>query len=285
MELKRPYKVRKAMESQGIYGPVLLTSHPEAWGFLTRYLVCLTPVFLTVFSLLTLSWLHNMVAAIPPILVQSFETIVPELPAFIDITVLLIAPIGIFLLFIYIGDATDYPEIWIGASLTILLSGIGAFFQLLAIGIPTVSAVYLLTLFQWTACLIQPFSVVVSIILIIHTEIFRRSIRYTIMRDVVKINGGIWTKVEHLIIYQQMGRIMVKQNRFERFFHVGTIIPAGSLYPEKDTSRSGIAGTTGTGTGYALVSQGGARGPLDCLYGIRDPEKAKAILEQKIRRP
>jgi hypothetical protein len=270
------------MVSQGIYGPVLLTSHPEAWGFLSRYLLCLTPVFLAVFSLLTLSWLKNMVAAFPPILVQSLETIVPELSSFIDITLLLIAPIGIFLLFIYIGDAIDYPEIWIGASLTLLLSGIGVFYQLLALSMPTVSAVYLLTLFQWTAILIPPSSVVVSIILIINTEVFRRSIRYTIMRDVVKINGGIWTKVEYLIVYQQIGRIMVKQNRLERYLHIGTIIPAGSLFREKDTSRSGIAGMTGTGTGYTPVSQGGARGPLDCLYGIRNPEKAKALLEQKI---
>jgi membrane protein YdbS with pleckstrin-like domain len=270
------------MESQGIYGPVLLTSHPEAWGFLTRYLLCLTPVFLAVFSLLTLSWLKNMVAAVPPILVQPLETIVPELSAFIDITLLLIAPIGIFLLFIYIGDAIDYPEIWIGASLTLLLSGIGVFYQLLALSMPTVSAVYLLTLFQWTAFLIPPSSVVVSIILIINTEVFRRSIRYTIMRDVVKINGGIWTKVEYLIVYQQIGRIMVKQNRLERFFHIGTIIAAGSLYSGTATGRSGTTDTNGTGKGFTLVSLKGAHGPLDCLYGIRDPENAKALLEKTL---
>jgi hypothetical protein len=270
------------MESQGKYGPVLLTSHPETWGFLSRYLLCFTPVFLAVFSLLTLSWLQNMVAAAPPVLVQSLETIVPELPAFINITLLLIAPIGIFLLFIYIGDTIDYPEIWIGASLTLLLSGIGVFYQLLAFSIPTVSAVYLLTLFQWTACLIPPFSVVVSIILIINTEVFRRSIRYTIMRDVVKITGGIWTKVEYLIIYQQIDRIMIQQNRFERFFHVGTIILAGSFYPGTATGRNGTAGTNGTGKGFTLMSLKGVHGPLDCLLGIRDPENAKAILKKAL---
>jgi hypothetical protein len=272
------------MESQGIYGPVLLTTHPEAGGFLSRYFLCFTPVFLAVISLLTLSWLQNMVAGFPPVLLQSLETIVPELPAFIDITVLLIAPIGIFLLFIYLGDTIDYPEIWVGAALTLLLSSIGVFYHLLALSIPTLSAVYLLLLFQCTASLILPVSVVVSVILITYTEVFRRSIHYTIMQDVVKINGGFWTKVEHLIVYQQIGRIIIKQNRFERYLHIGTIIPAGSLYREKDTGRSGIAGTTGTGTGYTPVSPGGARGPLDCLYGIRDPEKVKVILEQKVRR-
>lgn len=273
------------METYGIYGPVLLTTHPAPRGFLSRYLLSLTPVFLAAFSLLALTCLQSVVATFPPALVQSLETIVPELPAFIDMAVLLIAPIGIFLLFIYIGDATNHTEIWIGAALTLLLSGIGAFYQVQGLGIPTVSTIYLLTLCQWTAYLTQPFSVIASILVITGTEVFRRSIRYTMMRDVVRITGGVWTPVEHLIAYQQIGRIIIKQNRFERFFHVGTIILAGVIYRGTDTSRSGTGSTNGTGAGYTLVSHDGAPGPLDCLYGIRNPENAKVLLKQKIQRP
>jgi hypothetical protein len=273
------------METHGIYGPVLLTSHPAPRGFLSRYLLSLSPVLLAGFSLLVLTYMQNQVATFPPALVKSLQTIVPELPAFIDMTVLLIAPIGIFLLFIYIGDATNHSEIWIGASLTLLLSGIGAFYQVQGLGIPTISTIYLLTLFQWTAYLTQPFSVVASVLVIIGTEIFRRSIRYTIYRDVIRITGGVWTPVEHLITYRQVGRIMVKQNRFNRLIHVGTIIFAGSVFRGTDSSRSGTVGTDGLVTGYTLVSPEGSPGPLDCLYGIRDPEKAKELLEKKILQP
>jgi hypothetical protein len=270
------------METHGIYGPVLLTTHPTPRGFLSRYLLGLTPVVLAGFSLLLLTWMQSVVAPAPTALEQSLQTLVPELPAFIDMTLVLIAPIGIFLLFIYLGDATNHPEIWIGAALTLVLSGIGAFYQVQTVGIPSVATPYLLLLFQWTAYLVQPFSVIASVLVIIGTEVFRRSIRYTIYRDIIRITGGVWTPVEHLIAYRQIGRIIVKQNRFNRFLHVGTILLAGSLLRGMDTGRNGTAGTNGTGTGYTLVAQNGARGPLDCLYGIRDPENVKELLEKKI---
>jgi hypothetical protein len=101
------------------------------------------------------------------------------------------------------------------------------------------------------------------------------------MRDAVRITGGVWTPVEHLNAYQQIGRIVLKQTRFNRLIHVGTIILAGSATTGSDTGRNG---TNGSGAGYPLVSKAEVRGPLDCLYGIRDPEKAKALLEQKIQR-
>jgi hypothetical protein len=271
------------METYGIYGPVLLTTHPAPRGFLSRYLLGLTPVLLAGLSLLVLTYLQSVVAPSPTALEQSLQTLVPELPAFIEMTVLLIAPFGIFLLAIYIGDATNHPEIWIGAALTLLLSGIGAFYQVWGLGIPTVSTAFLLLSFQWTAYLTQPFSVVASVLIITGTEIFRRSIRYTMYRDVVRITGGVWTQVEHLIAYPQIDRIIIKQNRFNRFIHVGTIILAGTVYRGTDTGRNGTAGTSGMVTGYTLGSPEGVHSPLDCLYGVRDLEMAKAVLEKKIQ--
>ena len=271
------------METHGIYGPVLLVTHPAPRGFLSRYLLGLTPVMLAAVSFGVMTLLQGMVATFPPALVQPLGTIVAELPAFIDMTVLLIAPIGIFLLFIYLGDETNHTEIWTGAALTLLLSGIGAFYHVSGLGIPTVSTLYLLLLCQWIAYLTLPFSVIASVVVIIGTEIFRRSIHYTIMRDVVRITGGVWTPVEHLIAYRQISRIIVKQTRFNRFIHAGTIILAGVMHHGTDTGRNGTAGTNGTG--YTLVSHDGARNPLDCLYGIRDPENVKELLEKKILQP
>jgi len=274
------------METNGIYGPVLFTSHPAIRGFLSRYLLCFTPVLLTGISILVLAFLQSVIAPSPSTLEQSLQTLVPELPAFIDMTVLLIAPFGIFLVAIYIGDLTNHPEIWIGAALTLLLSGIGAFYQVWGLGIPVVSTLYLLLLFQWIAYLTQPFSVVASVMVLIGTELFRRSIRYTIFRDVVRITGGVWTPVEHLIAYKQIGRIILKQSRLNRLIHVGTIVLAGTMYRGMDTSRSGTADTSGMGgivSGYTLVSQEGVTSPLDCLYGILEPENAKVLLEKKIQ--
>jgi hypothetical protein len=270
------------METEGIYGPVLLETHPSPGGFLSRYLLCLTPLVLAGISVLVLTCLQSMLAVSSPSIVHSLETIVPELPAFIQITALLIAPVGIFLLFIYIGDAINHPEIWIGAALTLLLSGLGAVLQVQIMSAPAVSTPYLLTLFQWIAYLVQPASCIVSVLLLIGTELFRRSIRYTILRDVVRITGGVWTPVEHLISYKQIGRIMVKQNRFNRSIHVGSILFSGAMYHGMDSSRNGTAASSGMGTGYTLVSPEETHSPLDCLYGIRDPEKVKDVLEQKV---
>jgi hypothetical protein len=287
-KIKKSYKDRAAMDTYdyGIYGRVLLETYPSAKGFLSRYLLCLTPVVLAGFSVIVLTYLLSVISTIPQNLESSLQTLVPELPAFIQITALLIAPIGIFLFFIFIGDATNHPEIWIGAALTLLFSVIGAFYQMLTFDIPVgVSTPYILAFFQWIAYFVQPASVVASVLLLAGTELFRRSIRYAIMRDVVRITGGIWTPVEHLIAYKQIGRIMVKQNRFNRLIHVGTILFAGAMYHGTDTSIDGTTTLTGMETGYVLISPEGVHSPLDCLYGIKDPEKAKELLEQKILQP
>ena len=273
------------METHAIYGPVLLQTNPSARGYLFRYLLCLTPIALAGVSVLVLTYLMNMLTDSSQSVVQSLGTIVPELPAFIQITVLLIAPIGIFLFFIFIGDATNNPEIWIGAALTMLFSGIGAFYLVLTSGLTTVNTPFLLALFQWTAYLVQPASVIAAVVVLLGTEMFRRSVRYTLFRDMVRITGGIWTPVEHLIAYKQIGKIKVRQNRFNRLIHVGSILFAGSMYHGMDTSRTdsgGLPGTESLLSGYTLISPESVHSPLDCLYGIKDPEKAKEVLEQKV---
>ncbi len=274
------------METNGIYGPVLLETHPSPRGFLSRYLLCLTPIALAGLSVLVLTYLMTMLTESSQSVVQSLGTIVPELPAYIQITVLLIAPVGIFLFSIFIGDVTNHTEIWIGAALTMLLSGIGAFYQVYTLGIPIMSTQYLLELFQWTAYLVQPASVVAAVVVLFGTEMFRRSVRYTLYRDMIRITGGVWTPVEHLIAYKQIGRIMVKQNLFNRFIHVGTILFAGAMYHGMNPSSIGTPGeTTGTEglvSGYTLISPDKVYSPLDCLYGIKDLKKAKELLEQKV---
>jgi hypothetical protein len=273
------------METHAIYGQVFLDTHPSARGFFSRYLLCLTPVVLAGFSVLVLTYLMNMLTESSGSVVRSLGTIVPELPAFIEITVLLIAPVGIFLFFIFIGDLTNHAEIWIGAALTMLLSGIGALYLVLTSAEPTLTTPFLLSLFRWIAYLVQPASVIATVLVLISTELFRRSIRYTLYGDLVKITGGVWTPVEHLIAYKQIGRIKVKQSWFNRLIHVGSIVFAGGMYHGRDPGRTdsgGLPGTESLLSGYTLISPESVHSPLDCLYGIKNPEKAKELLEQKI---
>jgi hypothetical protein len=273
------------METHAIYGPVLLQTNPSARGYLFRYLLCLTPIALAGVSILVLTYLMNMLTDSSQSVVQSLGTIVPELPAFIEITVLLIAPVGIFLFFIFIGDATNNPEIWIGAALTMLLSSIGALYIVLTSAEPTLTTPFLLLLFRWIAYLVQPASVAATILVLIGTELFRRTIHYTLYNDLVRITGGIWTPVEHLIAYKQIGRVKLKQNWFNRLIHIGSILFAGAMYHGMDTGRDDsvdLPGTESLLSGYTLISPESVHSPLDCLYGIKNPEKAKEVLEQKV---
>jgi hypothetical protein len=275
------------MDTHGIYGQVILETHPSARGFLSRYLLCLTPIALAGLSVLVLTYLMTMLTESSASIVRSLGTIAPELPAYIEITILLIAPVGIFLFFIFIGDVTSHAEIWIGAALTMLLSGIVAFYIVLTSGLATVTTPFLLSLFRWIAYLVQPASVVATVLVLIGTELFRRSIHYTLYGDLVRITGGVWTPVEHLIAYKQIGRIKVKQNWFNRLIHVGSIMFAGAMYHGMDTGRTDsdtLPGTESLLSGYTLISPESVHSPLDCLYGIKNPEKAKELLEQKVLR-
>jgi hypothetical protein len=274
------------METHAIYGPVLLKTNPSARGFISRYLLCLSPMVLAGLSVLVLTYLMNIFTESSASIVRSLGTIAPELPAYIEITILLIAPVGIFLSFIFIGDLTNHAEIWIGAALTMLLSGMVAFYIVLTSAEPTMTTPFLLALFRWIAYLVQPASVVATVLVFIGTELFRRSIHYTLYGDLVRITGGVWTPVEHLIAYKQIGRIMIKQNWFNRLIHVGSILFAGTMYHGIDTGRtdsSGLPGTESLLSGYTLISPESVHSPLDCLYGIKDPEKAKEVLEQKVQ--
>ena len=220
--------------------------------------------------------------------VISLQTIAPELPQYLEIAILLIAPVGIFLFFIWLGDIIHRPEIWTGAGLTLLLSGIGALVMVQGSGVPLLSTGYLLTVFQWVAYLVQPFSVVATVMVIAGDEAFRRTLRYTLTRDVVIITGGIWTQVENVIPLQQIERIVLIQGRLGHLFRFGTIVPEGKVF--------GLAGTDMTAhheTGNILSDmdrvsvlhrQQGSSNPLVCLYGILNPGDVKERIERAIQK-
>jgi hypothetical protein len=279
--------VRPAKEMIGVYGPVLFTTHPAPRGFIYNYILGLASLFLTALSLIVLNVMIGTGKSFPHSLVDPLGTIVPDLPAFIEIYVYLIAPVGIFLFFIFLGNVMNRPEIWTGAALTLFLSIIGGLILMQDTGIPILSTYYLLTLFRWIAYLIQPFSVIASLIVLAGIELFRRSLRYTITRDVVIITGGLWNLAENVIPLHQIERIVLVQGRLGHFFHFGTIVPAGLVFGITQIDMRGhyVTGDRvhpDTDQASTLRWEQGSLNPLVSLYGIRDPENVKIRLEKAI---
>jgi len=281
--------VRPEKEMIGVYGPVLFTTHPSLRGFIYKYFLGLTPLFLAAISVVVLTIMIGTGGSFPPSLVDPLGTLVPEISTFIKIFAYLIAPVGIFLFFIFLGDELNRPEIWMGAGLTLLFSVIGGLVLVLSEGIPVFSASFLLILLEWIAYLIQPFSIIVTLIILAGIELFRRSLAYIIFRDVLIITGGLWHAVENVIPFQQIERIFLVQGRLGRIFHFGTILPAGVVYgiTEIDMRGNYLTGDRlhpETHSASVIRWDQGLHNPLVCLYGLKNPEVAKDHLEKAIQK-
>jgi hypothetical protein len=274
--------VRPAHEMVGVYGPVLFTTHPASRGFIYKYILGLTPIFLAVLSGIILNIMLGAGKSFPHSLVGPLGTIVPDLDIFVQLYAYLIAPVCIFLFFIFLGYVLNRPEIWTGAGLALIMSVMGG---LVYLGSPTLSTTYLFDLFRWIAYLIQPFSVIASLIVITGIELFRRSVYYTITRDVVLITGGLWNLTENIIPLHQIERVVLVQGRLGHVFHFGTIVMAGLVFGISQIDMRSRH-TTGdnvypdTGSSSSLRWEQGLHNPLVSLYGIRDPENVKALLEK-----
>ncbi len=281
--------VRTEREMVGVYGPVIFTSQPAVRGFIYKYLLGLTPIFLTGLSLLTLPVLHDIVRDFPPSLVDSLHTVVPNLPDLIEICVLILAPVAIFLFFIWLGDIIRRPEIWIGAGLTLLLSIAGAMVMVHGTGQPILSSQYLLILLQWVSYLVQPFSIVAAGIVIAGTEAFRRTLRYTLTRDVIIISGGIWNQVENVIPLHQIERIGLVQGQLGHLLNFGTVVPAGKVFGLSETDMTGRHDEgdmlhPDTDQVTTVRWQKGSHDPLLCLYGVLNPDDVKARIEKAMQK-
>ena len=117
--------VRPAKEMVGVYGPVLFTTHPAPRGFIYKYILAFTPIFLAALSGIILNIMLGAGKSFPHSLVGPLGTIVPDLDIFVQLFAYLIAPICIFLFFIFLGDILNRPEIWTGAGLALIMSVIG----------------------------------------------------------------------------------------------------------------------------------------------------------------
>jgi Bacterial PH domain len=281
--------VRTEREMIGVYGPVIFTIQPSSRGFIYRYLLGFTPVVLVALSLIILTLLQDAVKGFPSPLVSSLQTIVPDLPQYLEICIFLITPVAVLLFFIWLGDTVHSPEIWVGAGLTLLLSGIGAVVMVQSSDLPLLSTFYLLALFQWIAYLVQPSCVVAAMVVIAGTELFRRTLHYTLTRDVVIITGGIGSPVENVIPLHQIEKVGLIQTKLGHRFHFGTIVLAGKVFGLSEIDMTGHHQQGDILHPYTdqvstMNWKRGSHDPLVCLYGILQPEEAKAQIEKAMQR-
>jgi hypothetical protein len=269
---------------------VLLVTNPDSRGFIYKYILGFSPIFLVIICLILRTIMYGITQAFFPGVTTSLAPFIPSMSELTEITVLMIAPVGIFAFFMCVGWVLRLNELLTGAALALGLSGIAGILLANGMGVVPMSTKYMLYLFEWVAFLIQPFSVIATVIVIVWTEKFRRSIIYTITKEGVRIKGGVWKQQEHLLPHLKIGRVVMEQDLPGRFFHVGTIVPIGiaqwgSEMSIRGVGFGGLKDDFSAGLSYAKAQQEGSQYPLDCLYGIREPEKAMALLEQMIYRP
>lgn len=276
-------------------GSVLLSTGPESASFMYKYLMALSPIILVIVCIFTRWGLENMfhiassslTSAVPGLMSPYTTSVLNQYSSPITdattITILMIAPVGIFICFAAIGWVMRLTEVWTSTALTLGLSGVTGIVMVTLTGGPPVSGNYMLLLLQWIAYLVQPFCLVAAGIVILGTEKFRRSIQYTITKDGLWIRGGFLKKQEHMIPHHQIGRIVFEQDFLGTMFNYGTLIPQSMTPWGAETSFRGIGATgqkdnLGLGIGFATGRVEGSRYPLDCLYGIPNPKKAQKIL-------
>jgi membrane protein YdbS with pleckstrin-like domain len=274
----------------------VISARPQALSFLYRYLFSFTPVLLAFLCMGIRIVLDSLFLAAAPMvsdlspvpaahssdisrgaMAQYLGMMSISTAGYGDlaaITILLVVPVGTFLLAAGIGSSLRRAELWTGPVLTIILSS-GAAYVLA--GSTSFSMAYLLLLLQWIAFLVQPFSIVASVAVLLGTEIFRRSIRYTITPDAVVILGGVFGKVEQTLPHHRISRVIFEQDLIGSLFNFGTVIPQSSTSTEGSVSSDAGAGSAG--------SAGASRNPLACLFGIPDPNTAQRIIESRMNPP
>jgi membrane protein YdbS with pleckstrin-like domain len=255
--MERSDRVHRTQKEQ-----VVLEMHPGPGGFLPRYLLALTPLFLLAISLLATAGIRMMVAGLPMSIPTPAGNLAQGMGDMVETLILLTAPVGIYTLFVVIGWTMRYTEMWAGTLLALGSSSIlGALFVTLS---PEASLNRILDLLSWIAYLILPMSVVAALVVTAATEWFRRSISYTITYEGLITKGGILGQQERILPHHHIARLSMEQGMVGRLLDTGTIIPIGAAELSPGSRTEGHEKS---------------RNLLDCLYGVREPKKIMAVLD------
>ena len=249
---------------------VILATSPTVHSYITRFVFCILPILISIFSIF---------------LQTAFRSATPNFIP--NQAIFLFTPIGLFIVLLIAGWVLYIRELWVGIFSVLVLSIICAGITLM--GMSFFSFDYYPRFIELLAFFIPIFSVIISLIMVAYTELYRRSIQYTITNAGIKMKGGIVQLEEHVIPFNQIGRIIMEVGILGRLFNFGTIIPIGvaqwgSELGIKGVGVGGQKGKISAGVLYAKARQEVARTPLNCLLGVPQPQEIHRILENFISR-
>ena len=254
--------------------PAFPVMHPDPWGFLPRYLLALAPLLVLAISLVSSAAMAGFVEGFNASLPALVRPMMAGMDEMIQESVILTAPVGIYLTFLIIGWKARSTELWAGSGIALGLSSLSGL--LLVIISPDRTLSRSLDLLYWIAYLIVPATIATVVILALWAEKFRRSISYTITGEGIVTRGGVWKQQEGVLPLGQIRRVVTEQGMLGRRLHIGTVIPLGLATGVQPAGKEKEKGAS-------AVPKEVSRNPLDCLYGIRDPEKVVALLGELIR--
>ncbi len=243
---------------------VLEVVRPATAGFAAKYLASLSPlVALGVYSIAAL-----LINPIIGIILSPFDFVASIFG--IHVLPVLMPVLPLLLVLLLVAWVMNSDEATASILIALLISALAA----VVVGNPKA--------FSET---LPAASLVASFVVLLRTELFRRSIEYVIDDTGIELKGGLIRKQGHRIPYNQIGRIVVERSILGRILNYGTVIPVGvaDWGAEYYTRAFGVA--DGIAAGYARTVKEVARDPLKCLYGIRDPEIAAEKLGKMISVP
>ncbi len=277
-----PANGKAAHTPGGENNPILIRSRPHILSFANRYLLAFTPVFLVAISVFTRTALGDSVQGLIPKMPGTLATIMPGTSDLSLITVFLVAPVFLFILVASIGYELRLTEAWTSTLIAFASSIAVGFVLTFAAPGTAPDTSQLLRFLQWTAYLVQPFSLLATILVIAGVEKYRRSISYTITESGVFLTSGLWGRREQMIPVQMIGRVESDQGMLGRWFNFGTVIPRSVTGWDHGTVHGGRGVMGGAGIRDTFGNPAGSSGPADCLYGIPDPDASEQILIQTI---
>jgi len=245
----------------------VLTTKPSVSGFMRRYLLCLTPLVVLVIYKFVKTYIDSFLTPLKALGFGFLLTI-------FNLTIFLL----ILLALAWVLRSSEV-EGSVGLSLLIPLIFVSAkvrFDNFKAL--TDAFNVYLESI---------PTAILIAVtIMLIRTEIYRRTINYKLTDVGVEISGGIWRRQEQTIPYNQIGRVVLEQSLFGKLLNYGTVIPVssaewGSEYYTRAVGAGG-SGKITAGVGYARTLKEVSRDPLKCLYGVKNPKKIKELIEKMI---
>lgn len=276
--------------SKIVDGPALLITQPDPRSFIYKYTLACFPILLVILCIFVRAFLAGATKTVISAIPGTFSMVVPAMTSIAGLSIFLIAPVMIFVIVAGIGWALRFTELWTSTAITLGLSVTVAFILMGGSGIPPLSERYLSLLLHWIAFLVQPFSLLAAVLILLWTEKFRKSLSYQIHTENIVIRGGVWKHQEHIIPHHQIARVVLEQDFFGRKYNYGTVIPQSISRWGAETSIRGVGAggqknNIGAMIGYAKGREEASRFPMDCFFGIPDPRAAQELMTSLMLRP